>query len=78
LAVSSGLLATQLLRIADGFSTRQIPPSESSPSLNSIPCHPKQADIFAHSDSTTGSLLAISSFGQQQKPVDRVEVPVPR
>jgi hypothetical protein len=56
LAVSPGLLATQLLRMADGFSTRQIPPSESSPSLNSIPCRPKQADIFAHSDSTTGSL----------------------
>ena len=54
LALSSDVLATQLLRVADGFSTRQIPPSEFSPSLNSIPCRPKQADIFAHNDSTTG------------------------
>jgi hypothetical protein len=78
LAVSSGVLATQLLRVADSFSTRQIPLSESGPSLNSIPCRPKQADIFAHSNSSTGSLLPISSFGQQQKPVDRIEVHVPR
>ena len=53
-AISSELVATQLLRVSDGFSTRHFPPSESSPSLISIPYRPKQADIFAHSDSTTG------------------------
>jgi hypothetical protein len=69
LAVSSGVLATQLLRVSDGFSIRQIPPSESSPSLISIPCRPKQADIFAHSDSTTGLFYRSPRSGSGRSPL---------
>jgi hypothetical protein len=69
LAVSSGVLATQLLRVADGFSIRQIPPSESSPSLISIPCRPKQADIFAHSVSTTGLFYRSPRSGSSRSPL---------
>ena len=52
LEVSSRLLATQLLDIADGFSTRQTPPSQSSPSQKSIFYRPKLASTSARSAST--------------------------
>jgi hypothetical protein len=65
----SGVLATQLLRVSDGISIRQNPPSESSPSLISIPCRPKQADIFAPSDSTTGLFYRSPRPGSSRSPL---------